>query len=166
MPQAEAGLRGSALLPPAPDRASAGAGSTACTYALWIFRELSTASIGQLSGESCVHVVFQSSWVLLLQGLHTGTHCKVRVGSSHSSNVETPWGVQQGDLIAGLLFNVVIDHVVREALAAAEEAARAQGVELGVQLEYTVNSKFKLLGGARSEKSCRRAQPAAAAACG
>ena len=77
---------------------------------------------------------------MLLQDLHTGTHCKVRVGSSHSRNIETPWGVEQGDPIAGLLFNVYIDHMVREASAAVEEAARAQHVELGIQLEYRVNS--------------------------
>ena len=39
---------------------------------------------------------------MLLQDLHTGTHCKVRVGSSHSSNVEAPWGLQQGNPITGL----------------------------------------------------------------
>ena len=32
-------------------------------------------------------------------------------------------------------------HVVREALATAEEAARAQGQELGVELEYKIRSK-------------------------
>ena len=79
--------------------------------------------------------------VLLLQDLHTDTQCKVRVGSSRSGSVATPWGVQQGDPIAGLLFNVYIDHVVREALATAEEAARAQGQELGVELEYKIHSK-------------------------
>ena len=79
--------------------------------------------------------------VLLLQDLHTETRCKVRVGSTRSGSFDTPWGVQQGDPIAGLLFNIFIDHVVREALATAEEAARAEGVELGVQLQYLIDGR-------------------------
>ena len=82
--------------------------------------------------------------VLILQDLHTGTSCSVRVGSSHSRSFDTPWGVQQGDPIAGLLFNIYIDHVVREALATAEQAAEAQGVQLGVRLEHSIhgNGRF------------------------
>ena len=79
--------------------------------------------------------------VLLLQDMHTDTQCKVRVGSSRSGNVATPWGVQQGDPIAGLLFNVYIDHVVREALKAAEEEAQEEGIELGVELEFKIHTK-------------------------
>ena len=79
--------------------------------------------------------------VLILQDLHTGTSCSVRVGSSHSRSFDTPWGVQQGDPIAGLLFNIYIDHVVREALATAEQAAEAQGVQLGVRLEHSIHGK-------------------------
>ena len=76
--------------------------------------------------------------IRVLQDLHGDTSCRVRVGSAYSTSVDTPWGVQQGDPIAGLLFNIYIDFVLREALTAAETAAQEQGIQLGVQLRYTI----------------------------
>ncbi len=60
---------------------------------------------------------------------------------ARSDSIGTPWGVQQGDHIAGFLFNIFIDFVLQEALAAAEAAADEQGVQLSVQLQYTFQRK-------------------------
>ena len=79
--------------------------------------------------------------VRILEDLHTDTQCAVRVGNSRSRHFDTPWGVQQGDPIAGLLFNIYIDHVAREAMETAQQAAQEEGVQLGVQMQYRISSK-------------------------
>jgi hypothetical protein len=56
--------------------------------------------------------------VRCLEDLHTGTTCRVRVGSAHSREFNMEYGVQQGCPLAAILFNVYFDHVVSEALAA------------------------------------------------
>ena len=53
--------------------------------------------------------------IAVLQDLHTGTSCSVRMGATLSHSFATTRGTQQGDPHAGVLFVVYMDHVVREA---------------------------------------------------
>ena len=74
--------------------------------------------------------------IAVLQDLHTGTSCSVRVGTSLSHSFATTCGTQQGDPLAGLLFSIYMDHVVREAEAAARQEAASLGEPFGVQLTW------------------------------
>jgi hypothetical protein len=66
--------------------------------------------------------------VRILIDLHTNTTCRIRVGSSHSSPFLMEFGVQQGCPLAPFLFNLFMDWVFRETLAACPDS--------GVSLQY------------------------------
>ncbi|PRW50805.1 Muscle calcium channel subunit alpha-1 [Chlorella sorokiniana] len=53
--------------------------------------------------------------IAVLQDLHTGTSCSVRMGATLSHSFATTRGTQQGDPLAGLLFVVYMDHVAGHA---------------------------------------------------
>jgi hypothetical protein len=76
--------------------------------------------------------------ITVLRDLHTGTSCRVRVGGELSAAFPTTCGTQQGDPLAGTLFAIYFDHAVRDALEAAQAEAATSGLELGVQLQYTL----------------------------
>ena len=56
--------------------------------------------------------------VRVLVDLHTDTSCRIRVGGSRSAPFSMHSGVQQGCPLAPFLFNLFMDWVAREALAA------------------------------------------------
>ena len=74
----------------------------------------------------------------MLRDLHSDTSCRVRLGSSLSSSFSTQYGTQQGDPLAGLLFNIYMDHVVREAAVTAKREAASLGMQLGVQVRFSL----------------------------
>ena len=76
--------------------------------------------------------------VRVLIDLHTDTSCHIRVGCSHSSPFSMEFGVQQGYPLAPFLFNIFMDWVVREALAACPES--------GVSLQYGFPDRGTLVG--------------------
>jgi hypothetical protein len=76
--------------------------------------------------------------VSVLIDMHTGTSCHIRVGSSCSSAFRMEFGVQQGCPLAPFLFNIFMDWVVREALAACPDS--------GVSLQYGFPDRGTLVG--------------------
>ena len=76
--------------------------------------------------------------VRALADLHTDTTCRIKVGASYSRPFIMEWGVQQGCPLAPLLFNIFIDWVVREALAACPDC--------GVTLQYGFSDRGALAG--------------------
>ena len=93
--------------------------------------------------------------ISILQDLHSDTSCRVRFGSSLSSSFTTEYGTQQGDPLAGLLFNIYMDHVVREAAAAAKREAAARGIQLGVRVQFCLPESLKRLDGLRASDAGR-----------
>ena len=53
----------------------------------------------------------------LVQELYAGTWCEVRADGSVSPSFEVKSGVRQGCVLSPLLFNCVMDKVLREAMA-------------------------------------------------
>ena len=94
-------------------------------------------------------------WVVLLQSglpedlvrvladLHQDTTCRMRVRSSHSQPFRMEFGVQQGCPLAPFLFNLFMDWVVREALAACPDS--------GVTLQYGFPGNGALTGPAAAK---------------
>ena len=66
--------------------------------------------------------------ISILADLHSGTTTSVRVGSTSTVALRVN--------AAGLLFNLYLDHVVREAVAAPEAEAAHCSIQLGVRLGY------------------------------
>ncbi|GAB4817192.1 hypothetical protein N2152v2_004238 [Parachlorella kessleri] len=101
-------------------------------------------------------------WVVLLQSglpedlvrvladLHQDTTCRMRVHSSYSQPFRMEFGVQQGCPLAPFLFNVFMDWVVREALAACPDS--------GVTLQYGFPGNGALTGPAAA-KAARDGSP-------
>ena len=54
--------------------------------------------------------------IALLEDLHTGTTASVRLGGRVGPAFGVTAGVRQGCVVAPMLFNIFLDHVVREAM--------------------------------------------------
>lgn len=79
--------------------------------------------------------------VRILADLHQDSTCRIRVGVSRSRPFSMEWGVQQGCPLAPFLFNLFMDWVVREALAACPGS--------GVSLRYSFPARGDLPAPAR-----------------
>lgn len=71
--------------------------------------------------------------ISILRDMHTDTICRVRIGTSFSNSFGMHCGVQQGCPLANPLFNLYMDWVVKEALAACQNS----GVTVHFQLNNT-----------------------------
>jgi hypothetical protein len=85
--------------------------------------------------------------VRVLVDLHSSTTCRIRVGGSRSHSFSMESGVQQGCPLAPILFNLFMDWVIKEALAACPDS--------GVSLKYGIPARGELVGPA-AERAKRR----------
>ncbi|GAB4814096.1 hypothetical protein N2152v2_001142 [Parachlorella kessleri] len=88
--------------------------------------------------------------VRVLADLHQDTTCRMRVRSSFSQPFRMEFGVQQGCPLAPFLFNLFMDWVVREALAACPDS--------GVTMQYGSPGNGALTGPAAA-KAARDGSP-------
>ena len=54
-------------------------------------------------------------WMDIIQELYTGTECHVRTADSVSEDFQVKMGVRQGFVLSPLLFNCVMDRILKEA---------------------------------------------------
>ena len=82
--------------------------------------------------------------VQLIVDIHDGTHCVVKSRGEKSSKFEVTTGVRQGCAMSPVLFNLVMDKIVREAL----NKAKVGGVEIEYRKEGSLymNCRVKAQG--------------------
>ena len=78
--------------------------------------------------------------VQLIVDIHDGTHCVVKSSGEKSSKFEVTTGVRQGCVMSPVLFNLVMDKIVREAL----NKAKVGGVEIEYRKEGNLYMNYRV----------------------
>lgn len=80
--------------------------------------------------------------VRLIQDLHDGTRSRVRINREESEPFDTKSGLRQGCVLAPILFNIVLDHVLRQALNQDNKIEIL--VKFDGKLQHRINEKMSI----------------------